>query len=80
MSMVTELEKVMGILKLLLVFITLTAMFYGVILWVEDQVERNFQNEPRGRAVKVQQTYDTQEVDVLTQAKQRLYLFYQMGE
>lgn len=74
-----QFRNLMDICKLLLIFVTLTFIFYGVIVWINDKIEPQHRyEEPRGRAVKVVQMEE--ESTLLYDFKERLLLFYQIGE
>jgi hypothetical protein len=70
--------KGVELIKFMLVFTVLTLFFYGVIVWIAEQIEIYHQEEePRGRAVKVIDQTDLQHFD---DVKNRLMFYYWFGE
>lgn len=78
----TGFQKLIGTFKLILVFAVLTLFFYGVIVWIGDQVYDNYRyDDPKGRAVKVDQPVElTNSIIDLESLKNRLLFYYWFGE
>jgi hypothetical protein len=82
-----QFHKLMDICKLLIIFMTLTIFFYGLIIWVVEKVEPHQRYEtPKGRAIKVIQVgehpiieeYPT--MNSIDEFKNRLFFYYWFGE
>lgn len=76
-----QFRKMMDFCKVLLIFLSLTVFFYGLILWVGDRVEQNqrFEN-PKGKAIKVFYSIDQPTMSTFDDYKKRLFLYYWFGE
>ncbi|WP_202076813.1 DUF4227 family protein [Caldalkalibacillus salinus] len=73
-------REVVRLCQLLVIFTTLTLLFYGGIVWIGGLVEENYREDgPRGRAVKVFDA-DGEMLTTLHDVKQRLMFYYWYGE
>jgi len=76
-----QLQKMLDICKLLLVFTTLTLFFYGMIVWVVEKIEPPHRyNQPKGKAVKVLQFENLPVMKNMDDFKNRLLFYYWFGE
>ncbi|GAA0364028.1 DUF4227 family protein [Bacillus horti] len=75
-------HKVGGMLKLVIIFIALTFFFYGMIVWIGDQVYKNYRYDgPKGRAIKVvQQVEQPNQYSGMEFFLERLRFYYWFGE
>ncbi|WP_025026161.1 YqzK family protein [Caldalkalibacillus mannanilyticus] len=77
----TQLHKFIDVCKLLVIFITLTLLFYGMIIWVVEKIEPHHRyNQPKGKAVKVFQMDSLPTLNSAKDYRDRLLFFYWYGE
>lgn len=73
--------KIVSICKLMLLFVSLTGVFYGAILWISEHVQQNYRyEEPKGRSVPVLFQDSTVHLTSIQDIKNRLLFFYRFGE
>lgn len=81
--MKTVFHKLVATCKLILIFLALTFFFYGLIVWIGDQVYNHYRyDDPKGRAVKVDQPLEVTRTGGadLEALKNRLLFYYWFGE
>lgn len=79
--MKVQFQKVMDLCKVLIIFLTLTVFFYGLILWIGDRVEQNQRFEsPKGKAIKVFYAIDQPTMLTFDDYRKRLFFYYRFGE
>lgn len=74
------LDKVADMTKVLLVFVMLTIIFYGLIVWVTDQLDSRYQDGPHGKSVKVYDMSVENGMRNISDVQHRLQFFYWYGE
>lgn len=78
--MIGATKQLYEIVKLLLIFIVLTTIFYGFIVWMAEIVAPHQQNDaPRGKVIKVH-TEANEAPQYVHDFKERLMFFYWFGE
>lgn len=69
------------LLKMLIIFTTLTFFFYGFITWAADKVEQYQRGDhPKGKAVKVFHFLEQETLNSVQEFKDRLLFYYWFGE
>ena len=74
-------SKLGEVVKLVIIFTTLTLFFYGFITWAADKVEQYQRGDhPKGRAVKVVQFIEQEALLSVQEFKDRILFYYWYGE
>lgn len=75
------LAKVMDLVKVVLLFILLTVLFYVLIVWIADYVEeQGAKKEPAGKSVQVMERLPGEAIENIGEMTRRLAFFYWFGE
>lgn len=75
------LDKVMDLVKVVILFILLTAFFYVLIVWVAEYVdEHGAKKEPSGKSVQVTEKGPDEAIENISDLTRRLAFFYWFGE
>lgn len=74
-------KRLGDVLKLIIIFSTLTLFFYGFITWAVDKVgQYQREDHPKGKAVKVVQLIEEDALQSISEFKDRVLLYYWFGE
>lgn len=78
LKVISWFEMIWNTIKVFILFVGCTLIFYYGILWVSEEYESYHRyDEPKGRAVKVMQPMDTEEGPSWLD---RLIFYYHFGE